>query len=63
MASRFCHSCESRNPDVVPAKAGNRYFKDWIPGQARNDKQNKSASPHDRKLPLGVMDFLFKTRV
>jgi len=37
----------SRNPDVVPAKAGNQYLKDrispyWIPGQARNDKLLKT---------------------
>ena len=38
----------SRNPDVVPAEAGNQYLKYWIPpyqvrgrlSQARNDKTN-----------------------
>ncbi len=30
----------SRNPDVVPAEAGNQYLMDLIPGQARNDKMN-----------------------
>ena len=44
------HSCESRNPDVVPAKAGNQYLTYWIPpyqvrgrlSQARNDKWHKT---------------------
>jgi hypothetical protein len=40
----------SRNPDVVPAKAGNQYLTYWIPpyqargrlSQARNDKWHKT---------------------
>jgi hypothetical protein len=40
----------SRNPDVVPAKAGNQYFSHWIPpyqvrgrlNQVRNDKLDKT---------------------
>jgi UDP-N-acetylglucosamine 2-epimerase len=37
------HSRESGNPDVVPTKAGNQEEqKHWIPGQARNDKLDKT---------------------